>query len=332
MRRNVVHAIFCLVGLLFFAGAVATSKADIHQDSINIERNSEIFVARGQGLVTQIDVDVFLSRIPEHHRPAFISDPGRLADMLEKLLVPRQLAEEARSLAPNLLEEPLFEAQMYQAAVVQIAERYMDYLWEDERLSDYTDQAKELYLVRKDLLRQPIHVDFTQILVLSDSKRGELEAMKQIINIYEMLSDGLTLDELAPEYSEEPNAKNNRGLYEGVKLAALDPSIAEIIQQLKPGQISQPFRSEHGWHILELHSKTRPDIKSFEQVREQAINVAEQRHQASVRERVIRRLTSQPQEFAEGAVDALMERYQASDQDMEKLKADIRARLGQQKQ
>ena len=187
-----------------------------------------------------------------------------------------------------------------------------------------------MFLVRKDLLRQPLHADFTHVLIRSGSARGELDAMKSIINVYDLIAEGRTLSELAAEYSEDPQAETNSGRYENVEVSSLDPAVAGMIQQLQPGQISQPFRSEFGWHILQLNRSWRPEIESFEQVRDQALEVAEQRHKAQVRERIFRRVNLKENDFEPGAVEALTERYKASEQDLEKLKADIQSRLGQE--
>ena len=306
--------------------------AETHADRIEIERESEVFMRRGDGVVTQLDFDVYLSRMPEHHRPAFVSSPDNISDALNELITPRQLAAEAREEAPEVVNDPLLQGQMYQAATVQIAERYMTHIWEQERLDDYTDQAREIFMVRKDLLRQPLHADFTHVLIRSGGARGELDAMKSVINVYDLIAEGRTVEELAAQYSEDPQAKTNSGRYEDVEVSTLDPAVAAMVQQLQPGQISQPFRSEFGWHILKLNNRWRPEVESFDQVRDQALEVAEQRHKTQVRERILRRFNMKENEFEPGAVEALTSRYKASEQDLEKLKADIRERLGQQQQ
>lgn len=314
---------------------VFAADADVQQtyeDSIEIHSDSEVFMRRGDGVVTQTDFDVYLSQMPPHHRPAFVSSPDNISAALNELMTPRQLAAEAREKAPEVVNDPLLQGQMYQAAIVQIAERYMTHIWEQERLEDYTDQARELFLVRKDLLRQQLHTDFTHVLVRSGSARGELDAMKSIINVYDLIAEGRTVAELAAEYSEDPQAGQNSGRYEDVEVSTLDPAVAAMVQQLQPGQISQPFRSEFGWHILELNNRWRPEVESFDQVRDQALELAEQRHKTQVRERILRRFNLKENEFEPGAVEALTSRYEASEQDMEKLKSDIRARLGQQQQ
>lgn len=325
-------ALMSAVLILWLTTPESATAEDSHSDAVTIEFESEVFAKRGQGVVTQNDFDVFLARIPQHHRAAYLADPRRIAEVLDSLLPPRQLAAEARDRASEVLDDPLFQGQLYQAAIVQIAERYMTDLWEQERLEDYTDQARELYLVRKDLLRLPQKADFTHVLIRSQGVRGELEAMKTIIGIYEQLAEGRTLADLAAEYSEDPEMKQNSGRYEGAAVTALDPAVATAIRELEAGQISQPFKSEFGWHVLELHKRYRPEIENFDQVRERAIEVAESRHKASVRERILRRLNLQETEFASDAVQSLLERYEVTEQDLEKLKSDIRARLGRQQQ
>lgn len=319
-----------LAGAVLLASTLGSGAviAETVSDRIEIERESELFLRRGEGAVTQLDLDVYLARMPQHHRAAFISSPERIGNVLEELITPRQLAAEARREAPGVVADPLFQAQMYQAAVVQIAERYMTHIWTQERLDDYGSQARELYLVRKDLLRLPQQADFTHVLIRSAGTRGELDAMKSIFNLYELLAEGRPLSELAADYSEDPQAENNSGRYEGVDINSLDEAVAEMVRELPPGEISQPFRSELGWHIVELHQRYRPEIESFDQVRERALEIAEQRHRSAVSERILRRLSQQENEFQPGAVEALMKRYEASEQDLEKLKSDIASRLG----
>lgn len=303
-----------------------------HSDSIDINLESEVFMRRGGGVVTQLDLDVFLSRMPSHHQPAFVSDPNNISGALNELITPRQIAAEARKVTPSVVSDPLLQGQMYQAAVVQIAERYMTHVWEQARLDDYTEQAREIFLVRKDLLRQPVQADFTHVLIRGGSARGELDAMKIIINVYDMLAEGHTVEELAAEYSEDPQVETNSGRYNDVEVSTLDPAVASMINELQSGQISQPFRSEFGWHILKLNRRWRPEVDDFDQVREQALQVAERRHQNQVRERILRQFNAKENEFEPGAVEALTLRYKASEQDLEKLKADVRARLGHPQQ
>lgn len=321
---------FSLVLPLLAAVAVFPATAqELHARSLSAETKSPPIVTRGAGIVTQLDFDVFMQRIPENQRPAFVSDPDRIGEALTSLMLPRQLANRAMQTYGEAVSDPIFQARMQQALIVLLAERYMEQSWNERKLDDYEAQARELYMVRKDLLRKPLHADFTHVLVRAGSVRSELDAMRSIINVYELLDDDVALPDLAVEYSEDPNVGENRGRYEAAVIDELDSAVAESVRTLEPGQISQPFRSELGWHIVELHDRYRPELGTFEQERDRAIEIARNRHRQQVRERILQEANQVEAEYAPNAIEDLLERYEPTTSDLEQLERDIRGMLRQ---
>lgn len=77
--------------------------------------------------------------------------------------------------------------------------------------------------------------------------------------VKEIKAKKATFAELASKYSEDPGSA-----VKGGELGWADPSIyvpafANELKQLKPGQISEPFRSSHGWHIVQLEQQRTVD-------------------------------------------------------------------------
>lgn len=323
MRPLFMLLIVVLSSLTFLTPAHA---GELHSSTMTIELQSEVFARRGDGVVTQADMDVFLHRLPRHHRPEYLADPERIGEALERLMLPRQIAARAR--AEGFMDSPERQNQMLQLLTVFLADEYMESSWQEVRLDDYSQQARELYLTRKDLLRLPRKVDFTHILIRSGTERGDLAAMRSILAIYDELQEGAELSELAEQYSEDPSVSENGGRFEGVDLASLDEAVRQIAQVLQPGQISEPFRSSFGWHVLELHDRYRPEIESYGQVEKRALELAESRHRDQWRERFMSSLGTQDVEFAPGAVAQLLDRYQPSDEDIDALSRDVRRRMG----
>ena len=319
-----VMAAAALLAITPLAGAQS-----MHTRELVAETRSTPIVTRGEGVVTQLDFDVYMARLPEHRRAAYVSDPDRIAKALNALMVPRQLANRAQKTYPDAMSEPLFQARMQQALLVLMAERFMEKAWSEKKLDSYEAQARELFMVRKDLFDKPVHADFTHLLVRAGNVRPELDAMRSIINVYELLAEDKTLAELAGQYSEDPNARDNDGRYESASLQELDPAVSEVVRKLEPGQVSQPFRSAIGWHIVELHDRFRPELGSFEEVRERAVEIARQRHRNQVRERILQEVNQVPVAFEPGAIDGLLERYEPTESDLDKLRSDLRALMGQ---
>jgi peptidyl-prolyl cis-trans isomerase SurA len=66
-------------------------------------------------------------------------------------------------------------------------------------------------------------------------------------------------EDLARQYSEDPGSATKGG-----ELGWADPSIyvpefAQTLNSLKQGEISEPFRSTHGWHITQLEERRKTD-------------------------------------------------------------------------
>ena len=87
-------------------------------------------------------------------------------------------------------------------------------------------------------------------------------------SVYDQLKGGRNWDEVCREYSEDANTKDNGGRLKpfGVGALASVPefeSMAFSLQQ--PGEISDPFQSSIGWHIIRLEKKIPlPGYKEME--------------------------------------------------------------------
>jgi peptidyl-prolyl cis-trans isomerase SurA len=72
---------------------------------------------------------------------------------------------------------------------------------------------------------------------------------------------------LVAEASEAPS-KANGGLVGPLTASELDPGVLKLIEGLKPGGVSDVFRTPGGYALLQLESQTAPTVKSFEAARE----------------------------------------------------------------
>ncbi len=76
---------------------------------------------------------------------------------------------------------------------------------------------------------------------------------------------------LAKTNSQDPASAVNGGDLGWSELAVYDPSFAAAADQLKDGEISQPFRSSFGWHIVQMLGRRTID-DSKDAAREQAFD------------------------------------------------------------
>jgi peptidyl-prolyl cis-trans isomerase SurA len=100
-------------------------------------------------------------------------------------------------------------------------------------------------------------VEVSHILLRTD--KGDAKKIKdKIFEIYDQLKGGRNWDEICKEYSEDASTKNSGGRLRpfGVGALAAVPEFEAVAFSLKqPGEISDPFQSSIGWHIVRLEKK-----------------------------------------------------------------------------
>jgi parvulin-like peptidyl-prolyl isomerase len=79
---------------------------------------------------------------------------------------------------------------------------------------------------------------------------------------------GESFEKLASEFSDSPS-KTNGGLIGPISVKDLSTDFQNLITSMKPGDITQPIRTQRGYQILKLESSTGAQTMPFEQAREQ---------------------------------------------------------------
>lgn len=78
------------------------------------------------------------------------------------------------------------------------------------------------------------------------------QAREQIQDIRRRIEQGEEFAELAREYSSDESTANIGGLLDWFPSGGYGPQIQEAVDALEPGEISEPFRSPRGWHLVKL--------------------------------------------------------------------------------
>lgn len=95
------------------------------------------------------------------------------------------------------------------------------------------------------------------------------QAEKTVRELRERILAGGNFGELAREYSNDSNTANIGGDMGWFQIGAWGTKVADAVLATPQGQISEPFQSDAGWHILELLGQ-RTEDKTAEADREQA--------------------------------------------------------------
>lgn len=98
------------------------------------------------------------------------------------------------------------------------------------------------------------------ILIQPDELMSDQEAYEKIRELRQQIVEGeADFGDLAREHSDDPVTSSKGGDLGWFGPREYGTRIDERLSNLDPGQISQPFRTEGGWHIIELLDTRRAD-------------------------------------------------------------------------
>ncbi len=295
-----------------FVGAIASAEVQqavpLETIELNLKIESPVLARQGGSTVTVSDFEAFLERVPEAERGLFLDSRRRVGEVIENLMLPRLLANEA--IEDGILDnDQALRARIWQSAVVLIGDEMLMFSSDRQALDDYMPLARELYQTEAYRFAHPDRVSFTHVLIQPGPERGELGAMRLVLQLYESLREDADLSELAVEHSDDPAVSENEGSYSNIPLEDLDTAVATALSLMQPGQISEPVRSAFGWHLLRLDEKIPGEPMRWEDAQEVALEMARERHMVRMRERLIQRLRADELIVEKDVVQTLLDRY-----------------------
>ena len=98
------------------------------------------------------------------------------------------------------------------------------------------------------------------ILVQTSEIRSEKQTKDLIDEVYEKFVQGEGFKQLARQYSEDPGSKMEGGDLGWSRAGSFDPVFESVMDQTKIGKASEPFKSQFGWHILEVIDRRNEDV------------------------------------------------------------------------
>lgn len=110
-------------------------------------------------------------------------------------------------------------------------------------------------------------VNVRHILIKPSEIRSEAETKRLVERLYQRILAGEDFAELAKNFSEDPGSALNGGTLSWIDPNALVPEFREVMNNTPAGELSKPFKSPYGWHVLEVMGRRATD--SSAQFREQ---------------------------------------------------------------
>lgn len=265
----------------------------------------EVLLETEQTRVTSTDFEANLVRIPQEHRMEVLASKERIRNLLENLLINKTLAAQARS--AGLDREPAVGKELELATDRVLAQARVNRAVEELALPNFDVRAQELYKVNIASYTQPEKVHVSHILVEA-KKRTPEEALKLIQEVRAKAVAGKPFEALAQEYSDDPSAKQNKGdlgFFAAGKM--VKPFSDAAFAMTKSGEISDPVKTDFGYHILQFHEKLPKHVRPFEEVKQEILNELKNSYIAEYRKKLVGVVLADPSiKLNEAAVDRFL--------------------------
>lgn len=102
----------------------------------------------------------------------------------------------------------------------------------------------------------PAEVQINHIVITPPfSKASEERALEMLKKAVEEEAAGADFGELASKYTMEPGGKERKGSLSWFGRGMMVPEFEEVVYQMRIGDISEPFKTEFGYHVVKLNDK-----------------------------------------------------------------------------
>ena len=286
-----------LVSLFMFESAVAETRYP----------EQTVVASRGSATVTMKDVDAALIGMPAGQRANFMNNPQRIEELVDRLLINQQLANEAR--AAKLDQNPLFQRAVAQQADRMLTEQLAMKLRAEVSSGEVELLARERYDVNPDAYTIPARAQVRHILI--DTKaHSDAEAKTLAETVRAKALAGADFAELVREYSDDGSKRSNDGEIPDGESEGLVPEFVAGVKKLKTiGEISPLVKTPFGYHIIKLEARYPARPQSFDQVKDRIMTELANRMRDNLVKEHIDQLKAMELEAKPEVVASLRTRY-----------------------
>jgi foldase protein PrsA len=205
--------------------------------------------------ITDQDVQARVDQLKD----MFQGDPEKFAAALDKQKV--TLEELTQSIRDSLLYDQM-KAAVTKGSTVTDEEAQAYY---DAHKADFVQQeAREVRHILIAPVQPPADGATTTILTQADWDAAEAEAEK----VRSEIQNGADFATEAAKYSDDTATKDSGGELGYVTRGQMVPAFEEAVFSLKKGELSQPIKTQYGYHLIQVTDITPEKQVSYDEVAE----------------------------------------------------------------
>jgi peptidyl-prolyl cis-trans isomerase C len=181
--------------------------------------------------------------------------PEQRRRVLVEYIIENQLFAEAAD-GDRLGSGPAFDARMKYWQRRALRDTYFD---RTVRETVTEADARKLYDSQLAAAKPQEEVRARHILVESEEQAKE---------IFEKIAHGEDFARMAKQFSKDPGSKEDGGDLGYFTRGQMVPVFEETAFKLKKGDVSQPVRSQFGWHLIKVEDRRQRGAPPFEQIKD----------------------------------------------------------------
>ncbi|MEK9627648.1 MAG: SurA N-terminal domain-containing protein [Nitrospinota bacterium] len=120
-------------------------------------------------------------------------------------------------------------------------------------------------------------------------KKADEKAKQKSIELLERINKGADFGEVAKKHSDDPSSGANGGSLGEFPKGTMVSSFEKALDELKPGEISQPVLSPFGYHIIKLEKVEEQRIKPLEEVKDEIVQILKKTKARQRVKRIVKR-------------------------------------------
>ena len=97
------------------------------------------------------------------------------------------------------------------------------------------------------------------ILIKTNAIVNDAKAKAKLVDIRKQIENGASFADMAKRYSDDPGSASQGGELGWVTPDELVPAFAAAMNKLNVNQLSQPVKSQFGWHLIEVQARRKKD-------------------------------------------------------------------------
>jgi len=157
-----------------------------------------------------------------------------------------------------------------------------------EKISE--SEAKKYYDARPDLFETEVLLTASHILKMAKTEEEFARAEEQIIEIRKKIEDGDAFIDMIKKESDDSQNDGHLGTFGKGRMV---PPFEKAAFALNVDEVSQPVKSQFGWHLIQLHDRKEPEVTPFSEVKDKIVEYLGERRKDRVFDQFLDKLKSQ---------------------------------------